>query len=769
MSELSTSMQTESARSTAATIDTTEFVTDAREPLGLCCYDLCLVFGKGSGERSVVHEARDKTVTLKEADRFRQRRTQVTQALQKKGFICRLVSSSDIDFLLIHATDKLLRKHAQRNRLPVLLEPDSLRRALLERKDPLALCAAETEELLRKGQLCGRYSRFESKLATLFNDMHAPYCQQLEELQLLSRTADVRTGEPSCFSAFQRHQLVCTATKALSLDGKKVEMSALLDDDKEPLKTVFPVPNLQHRALLRQQVALPKHLTDCVLAACGWTRARERVHSSMLKIRDYIGESWAYYFAFVSCLIGHMVLPVGMALLLTMSSASVVEGSFAYLCFACCVPCAAFLFLRRWNRQSERLRQATAFSHTPMDMRRRGFRAHHFYSPVDGLLRSYMPRAESRKRRVVSGVATLAALLVSLCAATFLFFLRARWEKSDWRWAKPALTVVSTTQTTLLTLLGANLVPLLVQYENHAYKRQHQASFTLKWFLLRFIVAFQAPLFVAFVRRVLTGCENNSCMPLLRQEVFTLFVTQILVQNVVEIAAPFVMSKVRAWRQKNKVSTTAMTDDTNAPGVPNFSGVPNPSRARAPDEASLAFEDMTRDDEEIARILLSELQKETQDSPFEDIGELVLHFGLMFLFASAAPVALSALAFVAAVAEFCLDWNKVTLVLRRPSLRRSGGIGRWSVVFATLGMLSMPCNVMLVLRESFWAQKLVEQYASPASVALRIAALECLLVLLYYQYAYKSGLHSEIDEKNQRNRHVLHALALPQLANYAHE
>eukprot|EP00924_Labyrinthula_sp_SR-Ha-C_P009696 augustus_masked-scaffold_22-processed-gene-3.46-mRNA-1 protein AED:0.50 eAED:0.51 QI:0/-1/0/1/-1/1/1/0/1020 len=227
------------------------------------------------------------------------------------------------------------------------------------------------------------------------------------------------------------------------------------------------------------------------------------------------------------------------------------------------------------------------------------------------------------------------------------------------------------------------LARILTEWENHRTDLEHENYLIGKTFVFSFFNSYTTLAYFAFFRngsRLLDGEEFcvsqlddlidstdadepifeldelskiDTCYGTVGYLLVIIFVTQIILDNALEIIKPFI---------SNKLAKRDASNDITNNGI---------STLVSPAEV---------------QFLLSPYM-----TPFDDYLELAIQFGYVVLFVSAFPLA-PVLAFINTFIEVWVDAKKICTLSRRPLVERAHDIGSWLDVFVVLSYVAVLVN-----------------------------------------------------------------------------
>ena len=262
----------------------------------------------------------------------------------------------------------------------------------------------------------------------------------------------------------------------------------------------------------------------------------------------------------------------------------------------------------------------------------------------------------------------------------------------------------------------------LNQYENHRTASGYTNSLIWKRFIFRFINSYNSLFYILFVERFglsFDTCDNadpndptDGCIFAFQTQLFTVFATQIMLNNLFEWIGPAWRQRAAERNQNNllaQLQADLQADSGRAP-------------ARTSDEKSdptksekdlWDHQDISGDGDGGVGISQPELEfhKSALESTMSDYDDLVVTYGYSVMFAVALPIA-PLLALVANFLETKLDSNKYLNVCQRPVPKSAAHIGTWFAIIELMSMISVATNLAILLFVSHAGERLVEDLST---------------------------------------------------------
>jgi len=246
------------------------------------------------------------------------------------------------------------------------------------------------------------------------------------------------------------------------------------------------------------------------------------------------------------------------------------------------------------------------------------------------------------------------------------------------------------------------------EWENHRTEQDFQDALISKSFIFKFFNSFSSLFYLSFVRPYANGEEyyvkqyENICKACkkedhktfvtdyagcvdtcgltairnainvqvlddLRLQLASLFVTAIVIQNIMEIMLPYIMSKIGECRETRAAEQRG-------------------EKVAAKSDAE------------------EQMLKSPNQNTIDDMSEMVVQFGYVTMFVIALPIT-PLLALINNIIELKVDGYKIVHESQRPHTNGSSGLGAWNGVLAFFSIVAVGTNVALIT----WRTSLVNQ------------------------------------------------------------
>jgi len=271
--------------------------------------------------------------------------------------------------------------------------------------------------------------------------------------------------------------------------------------------------------------------------------------------------------------------------------------------------------------------------------------------------------------RLAFSCCVVVAFIVTVCVVVCLL-MTFKFLSKEWFGVLggPIGGVTNAVSIMVFNLIYGRVVEQLNDMENWRTETEHDDHKILKDFAFKFVNAYAALFFVAFVQNhtlMLFGidmhCPNYHCMPVLTMTLGTVFATQIVVQQTLEVAVPWLKYRRKMAVEEKKLASKLSQGDK----------VQKPTRW--------------------------EMESAMEEYPgvFDDYNEMVVQFGYVTLFTAAFPLT-SFFALLNNVIEIRVDAVKLIEHTRRPRYHCAADIGMWATILDKLAVVAIFTNVSLV-------------------------------------------------------------------------
>ncbi|KAJ3438995.1 ngep-related [Anaeramoeba flamelloides] len=388
------------------------------------------------------------------------------------------------------------------------------------------------------------------------------------------------------------------------------------------------------------------------------------------RIRDYFGESIAYYFAFLAMYINFLIvlaiigIPVAI-LTWPKKEESDISNQFkeqkgqVSLYYTFIVSMWITLLIELWKRRSNTL----AYHWDMLDFHkieqiRPEFKGIRQRSEITGKKQIYYPVWIRRVKMAISYFIVVCFMTAAAAAAIGINYKKLSTpNKEDYN---PSMgTVIGLGAACGASIFVLNFIfkkigPRLVDWENHKTDSEHEDSLILKFFMFQALNNYVALFFSAFISKDLEYVST---------QLMSILITKQIIGQLLEVGIPWIKGKIKIRSAKKKRK-----------------------------KAKEAGEDVTK---------ISQLEKESKlpkyESTVDDYLEMFIQLGFSTFFIIAFPLGpLSPLlALLNNLIEIRTDSLKLK-TMRRPEPRGAKGIGKWIEVlkFVSVGVVISNCIML---------------------------------------------------------------------------
>ncbi|XP_073249226.1 anoctamin-10-like [Porites lutea] len=409
-----------------------------------------------------------------------------------------------------------------------------------------------------------------------------------------------------------------------------------------------------------------------------WKKMKQNVIVCPLQeIRDYYGESVAFYFGWMTCFTWTLVpiAFVGILLYFFKPRGVTVDDNPLLPVYEILTAFWAISFLAIWKRkESEYSFLWRTHGLEKSELLRPEFTGKMQPSPITGQPEKYFPRWKRWLRYGLSFVLTLPVLALAvgamLCSLNFNGYIKDKespvYIAAFAYFAEPGHifaadneyygylipTIGHSVVINILNKLYRSVAHFCTDLENHRTERDWDNSLIIKRVLFEVFDCFLPLFYIAFYQLNVVA---------LRRELVGLFWGDEIRRLITESLVPYVTEKGHVWKIRREYAKSKKDSDEK-PFIP-----------------SQAQQD----------IVLEEYEQ------FDDYLEMVVQFGYVTLFASAFPLA-AAVSILFLFIEGRADLFKLLYMYQRPKVRRVANIGVWFNVLYCMMVLSMLTNSLIV-------------------------------------------------------------------------
>jgi hypothetical protein len=255
--------------------------------------------------------------------------------------------------------------------------------------------------------------------------------------------------------------------------------------------------------------------------------------------------------------------------------------------------------------------------------------------------------------------------------------------------------IINAIQINILNVIYGKVAFKLTEFENHRTETQYENSLIAKTFLFKFINSYNSMFYVAFLKKFEDGelkCKPD-CLSELRIQLATIFITQLIIGNFVELFLP--------WLKTRMAAKANMAVDING----------KVAEKSQPEQ---------------------EYELEPYEGTFADFDEMVIQFGYVTLFVVAFPIT-PLLALLANILETRVDASKLCKLVRRPEPRGAANMGTWFDILGFVSFVAVATNVAIICFET---PQFDEWFPSEQSQVFAFLIAEHAILLLKFAVAY---------------------------------
>jgi anoctamin-10/anoctamin-7 len=589
-----------------------------------------------------------KVGNKKQQEEFRHSTARSINRVRKSGLKTYLYKSVQEDeiYCLIGATERRLRREADRVDYDLPLDTDQVLAIGRDRGMKLVKSVDSEDEIdrLTDRQLWRQmYGKFESY------DPEFP--RKITIYRKQGNPEDPRHKD-SFFRSIDRIRLIFGILQADPLlGGAGLKVYSMLRDQHQSLVASFPLHDpIERRNLERDW------------ANSWWPMFTQ----PLMAIRNYFGEKIAFYFAFLEFYCQWLVfmtlggIPIWLWQMGTGKNGKP-HVDVQILPFAGAVVAVwATLFLEFWKRREATLRADWGMTNFKQkEQPRPEFDGERVRSPIDGSLIKYFPWHRRIARFFFSQTVIWGLITIVLGLVVSIFLLRRAMKR--YKTAGLIITsVINAVQIQVLNFIYALVANQLNNWENHRTQSDWENALIAKTFLFKFINSYNSLFYIAFFKRFDLHCTDDTdpnCLGELSIQLAIIFGTAIIVNNTIELGAPFIKNLLRI-RQNT-----------------------------AQDESGLGKKTESRPEAEFVLEVYTTLA---------DFDEMVVQFGYVTLFVVAFPLA-PFLALFNNYFEIRLDAKKLTALCQRPNPLGAASIGTWMDILTVVSFIAVLINTLIVI------------------------------------------------------------------------
>jgi len=228
-------------------------------------------------------------------------------------------------------------------------------------------------------------------------------------------------------------------------------------------------------------------------------------------------------------------------------------------------------------------------------------------------------------------------------------------------------------------------------------------------------------------------CDYPDCLSEIGSTILSVFLTNMLIGNLMEVGMPFICGKVR---QKIDWFTSEQLNEEHKRN--SLTDIDTEETTERSSRESVAFVTQQQRDNGL-RVLPAEIREERHMHPyfdhvegyfgvFDDMNEMAIQFGFIIMFSLSFPAA-CLLAFINNVIELRSDAWKLCRMTQRPWPAEAPGLGIWNTIFLILTVLGIITNTLLLLWTSRFGEHIDNDYKVLVFVAIEHGVVLWWLIL----------------------------------------
>jgi hypothetical protein len=433
------------------------------------------------------------------------------------------------------------------------------------------------------------------------------------------------------------------------------------------------------------------------------------------RMKDYFGEKIGLYFLFLT-FYTYFCIPagiVGFIFWTTYAADGNNSDSASTPYYAAFVGLWATLFLEFWEKKEKRAAMRWGMSGFEQEEQERpAFEGEKKPSPITGqYVRTFSDLERLKRTMKTTTIAfVLAWCIIAACCAIFVVQkIMYYFQDGTGTSLAPIIAAIwYAIQIEIFTFIFSATSINLTDYENHRTDTEYEDALIAKTFVFQFINCYTPLFYIAFLKPFIPTidyCTNNgNCMTELQIFLGTIFLSRILLSNLLEVAIPAM--KVHF----NKSEQTAhVLKDVELSGGSSRTGRGGKLSAKEKNTAEAAgLLQKTINDEELRKELntMGDVEKNyvlndynVMLGVFDDYAELVMQFGYTTMFVAAFPLCVLIAAFSNYV-EIRVDAWKLCQLTRRPEPRGTEDIGTWFSILSFISVVAVVTNSAITVYTS---------------------------------------------------------------------
>eukprot|EP01083_Nonionella_stella_P159561 520652_1 len=385
-------------------------------------------------------------------------------------------------------------------------------------------------------------------------------------------------------------------------------------------------------------------------------------------IREYFGEYIAFYYAFLSHYILWLLPMVVFGLIWfgiqLVSGTIAVAGSALYVLL--CVVWSTVM-IEVWYRRESALRFKWGMCrHRETEVPRPTFKGKVKISKYNGdIIEDHANLCKYWCKITLSLSTMVLCIAVVIAVVGSIWILKRRWRDNPEY--KMAIGVINAIQIKIFNVLYTKLAYALNDFEQHRLQEDYVNHLVVKRIIFMVVNSFNSLFYMAFYDD--SYVDNEDRLNSLRIQLFTLFVTSIVLLNLLEILFPKIPKWIRKYKE-SKEEKSAREEEWNEA---QFTG-------------GL--------DTIIIKDIESQILRPKLPSTLDNVAEIVILQGYIIVFAVVLPI-MPLLAYLNAILEIRIDVYNLTGA-QRPCPRGADGIGVWKAVLTIFNTCAIFSNMAVI-------------------------------------------------------------------------
>jgi len=294
----------------------------------------------------------------------------------------------------------------------------------------------------------------------------------------------------------------------------------------------------------------------------------------------------------------------------------------------------------------------------------------------------------------------------------------------------------------------------LTDYENHRTDTEYEDALIAKSFLFQFINCYTPLFYIAFLKPFIPEidyCTAGDCMAELQIFLGTIFLSRLLLSNLLEVAFPAYRVSANRAKQEAHLRQDKLAGSGGNVSEKDMAALATEGLLSGRTSTDLR-EDLTRMGDVEKNFVLNEYN--VMLGVYEDYAELVIQFGYVTMFVAAFPLCVI-IAFISNYVEIRVDAWKLTQLTRRAEPRGCEDIGTWFGVLTFLSNVAVVTNSAIVVYTSTqtidytWSERSYLFIGICGIIFVGKAVLSYVLYLLYVTFWMDTDTVVDIQIKRQ--------------------